>query len=190
MSASNDSEVTQLLAAWSAGDQAALDQLVPLVEAELERLAHNYLSKERQGHTLQTTALVNEAYVRLIRWQNLAWQNRAHFIGIAAGIMRKILVDHGRRRQNQKHGGDLVRVSLAHATLEPNQSDPEVLSLNQALDELTRLDARQGRIIELSFFGGLTNEEIAHVLGISTRTVRREWKMARAWLFRALTKTN
>jgi RNA polymerase sigma-70 factor, ECF subfamily len=190
MSASNSQEVTQLLTAWSAGNLDALARLTPLVEAELERLAHNYLKKERPGHTLQTTALVNEAYVRLIEWQNTDWQSRAHFIGVAANIMRKVLVDYGRRRQNQKHGGDQVRVSLAHAALEPNQSDPEVLALNEALDQLTRLDPRQGRIIELSFFGGLTNDEIAHVLGISERTVRREWNMARAWLFRALSKNN
>lgn len=188
MTASSSQDVTQLLAAWSAGDEAALARLVPLVEAELERLAHAYLSKEHPGHTLQTTALVNEAYVRLIGWQNQAWQNRAHFIGVAASLMKKILVDHARRRQNRKHGGDLVRVSLAHAALEPNQSDPDVLTLNEALEELAKLDPRQSRIVELSFFGGLTNEEIAHVLGISERTVRREWNVARAWLYREMTK--
>ena len=188
MSVSTPQEVTQLLAAWSAGDAEALARLVPLVEAELDRLAHGYLRKYPGERTLQTTALVNEAYMRLIDWQNVSWQNRAQFIGVAANLMRNVLVDRARRRKALKHGGEMMRVSLVHAALEPNQSDPDVLDLHDALEELAKLNLRQSRIVELSFFGGLTNEEIAHVLGIAERTVRREWNVARAWLYRELTK--
>lgn len=179
-------EITQLLQAWGRGDEAALAQLAPLVEAELHRLAQHFLSKERQGHSLQATELVNEAYVRLIDWQNSAWQNRAQFVGLAAGIMRNVLVDHARRRLNRKHGGDLLRVSLAHADFEPPQADPEVIALHDALTELAKLDLRQSRIVELRFFGGLTEAEIAHVLALSERQVRRDWSVARAWLYREL----
>jgi RNA polymerase sigma factor (TIGR02999 family) len=179
-------EITQLLQAWGQGDETALAQLAPLVEMELHRLAQHYLSKERQGHSLQATELVNEAYVRLIDWQNSEWQNRAQFVGLAAGIMRNVLVDHARRRLTRKHGGDLVRVSLAQADFEPQQSAPDVIALHDALNELAKLDARQSRIVELRFFGGLTEAEIAQVLQLSERQVRRDWSVARAWLYREL----
>ncbi len=188
MASSSPQEVTQLLVAWSEGNAEALAQLVPLVEAELDRLAHGYLRDFASEQTLQTTALVNEAYVRLIEWQNVTWQNRAQFIGMAATIMKNLLIDRARRRKALKHGGGMLRVSLPHATLEPHQFDPDILALNDALNELAKLDERQSRIVELSFFGGLNNEEIAHLLGVGERTVRRDWNMARAWLFRELTK--
>ncbi len=179
-------EITQLLRAWGQGDETALAQLAPLVEAELHRLAQHYLYKERQGHSLQATELVNEAYLRLIDWPNIQWQNRAQFVGLAAGIMRNVLVDHARRRLNRKHGGDLLRVSLSHAAFEPQPSDPEIIALHDALAELAKLDLRQSHIVELRFFGGLTEAEIAHVLALSERQVRRDWSVARAWLYRAL----
>ncbi len=179
-------EITQLLQAWGRGDETALAHLAPLVEAELHRLAQQYLYKERQGHSLQATELVNEAFVRLIDWQRIEWQNRAQFVGLAANIMRNVLVDHARRRLNQKHGGDLLRVSLAHAAFEPEQSNPEIIALHDALNELAKLDPRQSQIVELRFFGGLTEAEIAHVLHLSERQVRRDWSVARAWLYREL----
>ncbi len=179
-------EVTRLLTAWSAGDQDALAQLAPLVEAELERLAHAYLNKERAGHTLQTGALVNEAYLRLIDWQNQDWQNRAHFVGVAARLMRHVLVDYARRRQLPKHGGELLRVSLTAAARAPQALDPEIVALDEALKTLAAFDPRQSSIVELRFFGGLTETEVAEVLQISERTVRREWSVAQAWLYREL----
>ncbi len=179
-------EITQLLQAWGQGDKTALAQLAPLIEAELHRLAQHFIYKEHQGNSLEATELVNEAYVRLIDWQNIAWQNRAHFVGIAANIMRNVLVDHARRRHNRKHGGDLLRVSLAGAAFEPQQSDPEIIELHDALTELSKLDSRQARIVELRFFGGLTEAEIAEVLDLSERQVRRDWSVARAWLYREL----
>ena len=179
-------EITQLLRAWGQGDETALAQLAPLIEGELHRLAQQYLYKERQGHSLQATELVNEAFVRLIDWQRIEWQNRAQFVGLAAGIMRNVLVDHARRRMNRKHGGDLLRVSLAHAAFAPQHANPEIIALHDALTELAKLDARQCRIVELRFFGGLTEAEIAHVLALSERQVRRDWSVARAWLYRAL----
>lgn len=179
-------EITQLLRAWGQGDATALAQLAPVIEAELHRLAQQYLYKERQGHSLQATELVNEAYVRLIDWQKVEWQNRAQFVALAANIMRHVLVDHARRRLNRKHGGDLLRVSLAQVELKPQQPDPEVLALHDALTDLAKLDARQSRIVELRFFGGLTEADIAQVLGLSERQVRRDWKVARAWLYREL----
>ncbi|HEX4946417.1 MAG TPA: ECF-type sigma factor [Blastocatellia bacterium] len=179
-------EITQLLQAWGQGDEAALAQLAPLIEAELHRLAQQFLYKERQGHSLQATELVNEAFLRLIDWQNIDWQNRAQFVGIAAGIMRHVLVDHARRRQNRKHGGDWLRVSLTHVDVEPQQADPEIIALHDALNELAKMDVRQSRIVELRFFGGLTEAEIAQLLELSERQVRRDWSVARAWLFRTL----
>ncbi len=179
-------EITQLLRDWGQGDETAFAQLAPLIEAELHRLAQHFLHKERQGHSLQATELVNEAYVRLIDWQNIAWQNRAQFVGIAASIMRNVLVDHARRRLNHKHGGDLLRVSLPQADFESQPSDPEVIALHEALAELAKLDLRQSRIVELRFFGGLTEAEIAHVMELSERQVRRDWSVARAWLYREL----
>lgn len=175
--------VTQLLKDWSAGDRAALDKLMPLVYGELRRLANNYLRRERANHTLQPTALVNEAYLKLIDQKSAHWQNRAQFFGVAAQLMRRILVDHARTRQAQKRGGsDQQRLSLTnvdHATAKP---EIDLLALNEALEELAELDPQQARIVELKFFGGLSIEETAEVLGIGHATVERDWKMARAWL--------
>src|SRR5678815_4788419 len=179
--------ITQLLIDWGKGDQAALEKLMPLVYSELRRLASNYLRRERGEHTLQPTALVNEAYLKLIDQRNAKWQNRAHFFGISAQLMRRILVDHARQHQAVKRGGSAQqRVSIT--TVEKLAKEPEVdlLALNEALDELARMDSQQGRIVELKFFGGLSIEEIAEVLGIGHATVERDWKMARAWLRRQL----
>jgi RNA polymerase sigma-70 factor, ECF subfamily len=176
--------VTQLLQDWNGGDQAALDKLMPLVYAELRRLANNYLRRERANHTLQPTALVNEAYLRLVDQKKARWQNRAQFFGVAAQLMRRILVDHARLHQAQKRGGsDQQRLSLTNVA-ERAADSPEIdlLALNEALDELAELDPQQGRIVELKFFGGLSIEETAEVLGVGHATVERDWKMARAWL--------
>jgi len=184
--------VTQLLVDWSKGDQQALDQLMPLVYGELRRLAGNYLRRERQGHTLQPTALVNEAYLKLIDQKNAKWQNRAQFYGVAAQLMRRILVDHARQHQAAKRGGsDQERLSITRADqLGAKQlaSEPaiDLLALNEALEELAVIDPQQARIVELKFFGGLSIEETAEVLGIGHATVERDWKMARAWLRRKL----
>lgn len=179
-------EVTQLLQSWSEGNQEALDKLVPLVHAELHRLARHYMSNERPGHTLQTTELVNEAYVRLIDWKNVRWQNRAHFFGVAAQIMRRILVDFARSRASAKKGGGTQYVSLSEAmTISPDRGE-DLIALDDALQSLSELDSRKGRIVELRFFGGLSVEETAEVLKISARTVMRDWGLAQAWLYREL----
>lgn len=179
--------ITQLLIDWGHGDQAALEKLMPLVYSELRRLATNYLRRERAGHTLQPTALVNEAYLKLVGQKNAKWQNRAQFFAISAQLMRRILVDHARRNQALKRGGsDQQRLSIT--TAEALAQDPaiDLLALNEALDELARMDPQQSRIVELKFFGGLSIEETAEVLGIGHATVEREWKSARAWLRRQL----
>ena len=184
--------VTQLLVDWGRGDQKALDKLMPLVYSELRRLAGNYLRRERQGHTLQPTALVNEAYLKLIDQRNAHWQNRAQFYGVAAQFMRRILVDHARQRQAAKRGGsDQQRLSITSAgQLGGKQlaTEPaiDLLALHEALNELAEMDPQQGRIVELKFFGGLSIEEIAEVMNIGHATVERDWKMARAWLRRKL----
>jgi RNA polymerase sigma factor (TIGR02999 family) len=179
--------VTQLLVDWSEGDQAALDKLMPLVYGELRRLASNYLRRERPGHTLQPTALVNEAYLRLIDQRNAKWQNRAQFFGISAQLMRRILVDHARQHQAAKRGGpDNHRLCVTSAEKLMKQPEVDLLALNEALDELAKMDPQQCRIVELKFFGGLSIEETAEVLGIGHATVERDWKMARAWLRRRL----
>jgi len=181
--------VTRLLLEWGAGDRAALDRLVPLVFDELRRLAQSYLRRERADHTLQPTALVNEAYLRLVDQQGLRWQSRAHFFGIAANLMRQILVDHARRRAAEKRGGaDLQRLSLTQAERVVGRADVDVLALNEALDRLAEFDPQQARIVELKFFAGLTIEETAEVLGVSHATVERDWKLARAWLKRELSR--
>jgi RNA polymerase sigma factor (TIGR02999 family) len=174
--------------AWGAGDREALAQLAPLVEAELERLAHAQLRKERAAHTLQTGALVNEAYLRLIDWQQVEWRDRAHFFGVAASLMRNVLVDYARRHRQQKREGALLRVSLSAAAEEPQPHDPDLVALDDALRTLAAFDARQSRIVELRFFGGLTEKEVAEVLRISERTVRREWSVAQAWLYHELSR--
>jgi RNA polymerase sigma-70 factor (ECF subfamily) len=180
-------EITELLIDWGKGDQAALEKLMPLVYNELRRLAGNYLRREPAGHTLQPTALVNEAYLKLIGQRNAKWQNRAHFFAISAKLMRRILVDHARQRQAAKRGGsDQERLSITSAETLIKQPQIDLLALNEALDELAEMDPQQGRIVELKFFGGLSIEETAEVLRISHATVERDWKMARAWLRRQL----
>ena len=179
--------VTQLLNDWSKGDQAALDNLMPLVYSELRRLASNYLRRERPGHTLQPTALVNEAYLKLVDQRNAKWQNRAQFFGISAQLMRRILVDHARQHLAAKRGGpNQQRLSITNADGLAKQSTLDLLGLNEALNDLAKLDPQQSRIVELKFFGGLSIEEAAEVLGSSHATVERDWKMARAWLRRQL----
>lgn len=183
-------EVTQLLRAWNSGDEDALEQLIPLVEAELHRLAQIQFRREREGHTLQTTALVNEAYLRLMDWKNVEWQSRAHFFGIAAKLMRRVLVDHARHRDYQKRGGGTIRVSLTEAGEEAIgiEQDIEVIALNNALEELEKFDPWLSRIVELKFFGGLTMDQIAEVMGSSPRTIARDWDFARVWLFQRLSQ--
>ena len=180
--------VTQLLIDWGRGDQAALEKLMPLVYAELRRLAGNYLRRERAGHTLQPTALVNEAYMRLVDQRSARWQNRAQFFGVAAQLMRRILVDHARLHQAQKRGGtEQRRLSLTDVDRMSEGPDLDLLALNEALNELEAVDPQQSRIVELKFFGGLSIEETAEVLNIGHATVERDWKMARAWLRSKLT---
>jgi RNA polymerase sigma factor (TIGR02999 family) len=181
-------ETTRLLKAWREGDETALEQLVPHVDAELRRLARHYLRQERPGHILQTTALVNEAWVRLINWPDVSWQNRAHFIGLAAQLMRRVLVDEARRRQALKYGGEVAHVSLANAEGLAREKSVDLVALDDALNELARFDERQSKIVELRFFGGLSLEETADALKISGRTVQREWSMAQAWLYRELNR--
>ena len=178
--------VTQLLIGWSDGDKESLNQLVPLVYDELHRQAARYLRHERAGHTLQTTALINEAYLRLIDQKNVHWQNRAHFFGIAAQMMRRILVDHARAKKRAKRGGSDVRISFSEVVLKTPGEDLDFVALDEALDRLAALDEQQSRIVELRFFSGLTVEETAEVLSISTATVKRDWRMAKAWLHREL----
>jgi RNA polymerase sigma-70 factor (ECF subfamily) len=181
-------DVTQLLADWSNGDQAALDKLLPLVNNELRQLARRYMRRENPGHTLQTSALVNEAYLRLIDQKSVRWQNRAHFFGIAAQLMRRILIDHARSHHYAKRGGGALRVSLDEAAAVTDARAAELLAVDEALEKLTAMDARKGRIVELRFFGGLSLEETAEVLGISSPTVQREWRAAKAWLRRILSE--
>ena len=179
--------ITQLLLDWGNGDQAALEKLMPLVYSELRRLATNYLRRERGEHTLQPTALVNEAYLKLVDQRNPKWQNRAHFFGISAQLMRRILVDHARRHQAEKRGGsEQQRLSITSAEELLAQPVVDLLALNEALEELSQMDPQQGRIVELKFFGGLSIDETAEVLVIGHATVEREWKSARAWLRRQL----
>ncbi len=178
-------EVTQLLIAWNGGDQAALESLVPLVHAELHRLARGYMGRERDGHLLQPTALVNEAYMRLIDWKNVEWKNRAHFFGVSAQIMRRVLVDFARQRPRVA-GESAQQVSLAAAAEVGNPQTADLLALDDALKSLAQLDERKSRIVELRFFGGLGNPEVAEILGIAEITVIREWNKAKAWLFREL----
>jgi len=183
----SNEEITELLIDWGKGDQAALDKLMPLVYNELRRLASNYLRRERASHTLQPTALVNEAYLKLIDQRNAHWQNRAHFFGISAQLMRRILVDHARQHQAVKRGGsNQQRLSITSAEQIAKEQSIDLLALNEALDQLASMDPQQAQIVELKFFGGLSIDETAEVLGISHATVERDWKMARAWLRRQL----
>src|SRR6266540_5347271 len=178
--------VTELLRAWSDGDDGALEQLTPLVEAELHRLARGYMRRERRGHTLQTTALVNEAFLRLIDARRVRWEDRAHFLGISARLMRRVLVDHARHRGYRKRGGGAQRVTLHEGLVAPADPALDVLALDRALDALAKVDVRKSRTIELRFFGGLSVEETAEVLQVSPDTVKRDWRLAKLWLLREL----
>ena len=180
-------EITQLLAEWSGGNQSALDELYPLVYDELHRLARRYMNRERKGHTLQTTALINEAYVRLVDQKNVHWANRSHFFAISAQIMRRILIDHARRHAYAKRGGGAQQVSLEEAATVARDQGKELLRLDEAIKSLSEMDPRRGQVVELRYFGGLNNEEIAGVLNVSENTVTRDWNMARAWLYQQLT---
>ena len=182
----SSNEVTELLVEWSNGNQAALDKLMPLVYEELHRLAHRYMGHERRGHTLQTSGLVNEAYLRLIDQTRVQWQSRAHFFGIAAQMMRRILVDYARSRTNAKHGGGAPRVSFDDVQAFSPERPADVVALDEALKGLAALDQRKSQIVELRFFGGLSIEETAEVLGVSPGTVMRDWTLAKAWLRRAI----
>jgi len=181
-------EVTQLLVDWSHGDKAALDRLVPIVHHELRRLARRHMRGERTGHTLQTTALVNEAYLRLVDCNRMQWQNRAHFFAVAAQLMRRILIDHARSHLYQKRGGGAIKVSLDEASGLAEERAADIVAIDEALKELAAFDARKSEIVELRFFGGLSIEETAEVLAISAPTVQREWRKAKAWLHRAIAK--
>ena len=180
------SNVTQLLVDWRNGDQAAFEQLMPVVYDELRRIAKRYMSREASHHTLQTTALVNEAYLRLVNQQDVEWQNRAHFFAISAQIMRHLLVDHARARNYAKRGGGAIQVSLNEEIASVADETVDLLALDEALTRLAAVDARKSRIVELRYFGGLSYEETAVVLGVSEITIKRDWLKARAWLFRAL----
>ena len=188
----NPGELTQLLIAWSQGDVRALEQLTPLVYAELRKIAHRYMNRERAGHTLQTTAVVNEAFLRLLGNPQENWQNRAHFYAIAAQMMRRILVDYARANLRAKRGGETTRVALEDidAPVTEPALDPDLIALDAALDKLAEIDPRRGRVVELRFFGGLSVEETANVLQVAPDTVVRDWRVAKAWLFRYLNHAN
>jgi RNA polymerase sigma factor (TIGR02999 family) len=177
-------QISQLLEAWSNGDKAALDELIPLVYEELKRLARYHMRRERAGHTLQTSALVNEAYLRLVDYRRMRWQDRAHFLGVAAQAMRRILIDHARKRQYSKRAG--LKVSLDESSQMAEQKAGDLVALDDALMSLERLDPRKSRVVELRYFGGLNIEETAEALGLSPATVQREWKTARIWLHREI----
>jgi RNA polymerase sigma-70 factor (ECF subfamily) len=182
-------EVTQLLIAWNDGDQSALERLIPLVHAELRRIARRYMRNERPGHTLQTSALINEAYVRLIDAQQVRWQNRAHFFGVAAQLMRQVLVDFARSRSYKKRGGGALQVSLSEAMVITKERREDLVALDEALSALSEIDERKGRVVEMRFFGGLNENEIAEALKVSPETVRRDWRLAKPWLRRRLSES-
>src|SRR5215813_2214449 len=175
-------DVTQLLIKWSRGDKAALDDLMPVVHSELRRIARRYMARERPGHTLQTTALINEAYLRLVDQQSVEWQDRAHFFAVAAQVMRHILVDHARKYHSDKRGAGAQKIALDDVAIANQERAAELVALDEALDELATLDPRQSQIVELRFFGGLTVEETAEAMRLAPITVMREWRLAKAWL--------
>lgn len=183
---SSPTDVTELLAAWGNGDQAAGDRLIPLVYQELHRLAHHYMKRESPHHTLQTSALVNEAFVRLVDQKNVKWQNRAHFFGIAAQMMRRILVDHARSRHYAKRGGGAQQISFDEALVISDERTAEVVAVDEALQRLEEFDARKSKIVEMRFFAGLSIQETAEVLGVSPGTIMRDWTLAKAWLRREI----
>ena len=182
----SDADITALLVDWNNGDKSAMERLLPLVERELHRLAHSYMRREDPNHTLQTTALINETYLRLVDQRKVQWQNRAHFFGIAAQIMRRILLNYARDQNRLKRGGRAIHVSLSEAMVMPAEKDRELIALNDALIKLEAIDERKGKVVELRFFGGLTVPEVAEVLKVSEITVMRDWKFARAWLLREM----
>ena len=186
MSTASSGQVTHLLRAWSDGDPQALEHLLPLVEAELRRLARGYMSRERRDHTLQPTALINEAFIRLAGAKSLRWQDRAHFFGISARLMRRVLVDHARARGFQKRGARAERVPLDEVSIPAPEPPVDIVALDLALEALATKDERKSRIVELRFFGGLSVEETAEVLQVSPDTVKRDWRMAKLWLLRQL----
>lgn len=188
MAAPLPQEVTQLLLDWSKGDKAALDKLTPLVYEELRRIARRYMRRERPDHTLQTTALVNEAYLRLVDQKNVRWQDRAHFFAVSAQVMRNILIDHARSRHYVKRGGEARRLSLDEGAIMSPERASELVALDDALNDLASVDSRKSRVVELRYFGGLSVEEIAEVLKISSITVRRDWRAAKAWLYREISQ--
>jgi RNA polymerase sigma factor (TIGR02999 family) len=188
MTQASPEEITGLLQAWSDGDQAALEKLVPLVYAELHRQAKRYMRREQAGHTLQTSALVNEAYLRLVDAGSVRWQNRTHFFAVSAQIMRRILIDFARAKQNLKRGGGVGHVPLDDVQAALPERPADLIALDEALTKLSALSSRQARVVELRYFGGLNEEEIAETLKLSPRTVRQDWSLARAWLYRELSQ--
>ena len=183
-----DVSVTQLLADWGKGDRSALDKLFPLVHSELRRIAQRQMNQERGGHTLQATALVNEAYLKLVGQQSFEWQNCAHFFAVCAQVMRHILIDHARAHARDKRGGGAIQVSLNEVAVVAEDQAPYILALDEALRQLESLDPQKGKIVELRYFGGLSIEETAEVLNVSPRTVRREWQRSKAWLYRMISE--
>jgi len=188
MSEATSPNVTQLLVAWGKGDQHAFDALMPEVRKELHRLAAHYMAEEPAGHDLQPTALINEAYLRLVDWKNIQWADRAHFFGMAANMMRRVLVDYARSRDRLKRGGEAIQVSFTEAANVPVPQSADVLALDKSLRELEKIDPRKSQIVEMRFFGGLSQEETAEALNVSVATVRRDWSLSRAWLARELKK--
>ena len=182
----SDADITALLVDWNNGDKSAIERLLPLVERELHRLAHSYMRREDPDHTLQTTALINETYLRLIDQRKVQWQNRAHFFGIAAQIMRRILLNYARDQNRMKRGGRTIHVSLSEAMVMPAEKDRELIALNDALTRLEAIDERKSKVVELRYFGGLTVPEVAEVLKVSEITVMRDWAFAKAWLLREM----
>jgi RNA polymerase sigma-70 factor (ECF subfamily) len=183
---SSSSEITDLLVCWSNGDRAALEQLLPLVEKELHRLAHHYMRGEYPDHTLQTTALINETFIRLVDQNRVQWQNRAHFYGIAAQLMRRVLLNYARDKKRDKRGGGAYKVSLSEVDFVSEEKSVELIALDDALQKLSAIDERKSRVVELRYFGGLTVQEVAEVLRVSPITVARDWDMAKAWLAREI----
>jgi RNA polymerase sigma-70 factor (ECF subfamily) len=188
MPARSPADVTAVLLAWRGGDAAALDQLIPIVYAELRRLAHGYMRDERPDHPLQTTALVHEAYLRLVDVKRTDWESRSHFFAVTAQMMRRVLVEAARRRDAGKRGGDASHLALDEALLPAPERRADLVALDEALDRLAAVDARKARVVELNYFGGLSVEETAHVLGVSVETVARDWRMAKLWLQRDLSR--
>jgi len=186
----NSPEITQLLLAWGKGDDAALDELIPVVYGELRRIAGNFMRRQNPGHTLQASALVNEAFLRLVDSNKVNWQSRTHFFAVSAQLMRRVLVDAARRRNSQKRGGDRFRITFDDRIDISDEDETDLVALDEAMTRLADLNPRHSRIVELRYFGGLTEEQVAETLNISARTVRRDWSVARAWLYRELQSPN